>query len=346
MNMHTNLMVPNCHTFRLDLTGPSLETGIKVNLFADYPGIYLASEESQKGFVRCVRFDSLNAPRVIEDKIYSADIKQVQTVNNKSCQFLTKRSPRVLVKKFLFKVEIFDPRIKKINEGEFSVEPVIGKADISELVWKKRAGQIVGLESFIKMLEGDCIVITYPGGRNFIGVEDGQLKMLSPNSPAEKHYFAMKAKPDINRVVELASTFPRRPASGDWTTEIEAIKTLPALAKDAFFEKLHSVIVNNVLLMKVEVDGRWQEKDVFQMHIFYEASRQLPKEYISRARSVLLQVSKQEKAEMPYPIVEKFNLSAGLPIKKPVVRAAKKTDNKAPRRERDRVLRSQMKGKN
>ena len=332
-------MFANCKTFRLNLLGPALELGIEVNEKGDPKAVELVGGK-YTSFYRAVPLDYNNEPPVVEGRILRAQINQYGRL-----VMLSQYEP---AKVHFLVICVGDERVKKLD-ADLNIRVVLGNPYQRELVRMQGAdGRPVGFQAFYAFKNGDLIMLETPLGHFFLGCFKGELIQLPDTHPIAARYFARlqaenecaAAKSEAEALEEaarreelarkqaefdleaaqntaraearaLAQIFPRRPPSGDWNLEIEAYIHAEIPVKEAFLEVIFSAIASHLSRAMIDEKGMWHKRDVFAMHFLNTvcSHSHFPKNFLSKARTALKQLSLRQKAELPYLIVQKFNLT-------------------------------------
>jgi hypothetical protein len=295
--------ITTAFTFSMNLRGPKLSAGIEIDTAALKPGIYLTSDESERAWVRYLVLDYRNPPCIKEGKIFNAVLNELGHLVSQSSADSS-----------LLRIRVYDPMIRRINNGDLEIRHINGSPDKKELVWKKslKSGGTVGFDAIYELKNGDVIVVFYPGGLQFLACQKGKIIQLDGEDNIVKKWNAQRQQDlvydQIAKAQELAEAFPRHPQSASWNDEITRFAAGDESVKSAFLETLFDTICIQLKDAVVDEEGFWSRMDVFKMHTLYEITSHASKEYLSLARASLRDAAALVHADLPLPIIEKFGM--------------------------------------
>lgn len=307
----------NCYELVVDLRGPRLVPGIEIS--RDHDCVFLAESDRHDAFLRYIKLSKAARPTVIEDRIYFA-IYDGQT-NQVADNFGGMRE-------YLLKVVVGDRLVTRVS-GKMGLQRVSGDPKmVDKLIWRRNsAKESIGFECLYALKPGDGLIVQTPGEMHFLTVGKKGIVLHPKGSEFEKNYLANLAAAEAvekEKLVEhaaqaareTASTFPAFLKGDDWDSVIHRHSCMRDRETGdldpvglSFFEGLFEKIEANISFMKVGEDGRWHKADVFQMHTFDKVVRMLPRNFLRRARTALSSAAKREHAQLPSPILVKFEMS-------------------------------------
>lgn len=109
---------------------------------------------------------------------------------------------------------------------------------------------------------------------------------------------------DCDRARERALQFPGR--GEDWKRVILAYAGEVYQIKESFFEGLFEACLAHLNHTYLEETGRWRKFDVWVMHVFYDAARRLPPDYLEEGRRYIRNLEQRFKAEVPPAVIASF----------------------------------------
>lgn len=326
MNAHqsrfdVSVINSNCHTLTINLDGSSMTSGIKVDTQALEPGLYMSSNlygKVENSFYRYVLLQRGRNPTVVKGKIFKALLNGF---------YLTEKGFLDQSKQYLLHLKVFDQQVKKVKNGNWEVVTLAGNPTKRELVWKKHGEGTVGLEGLFIFFPGDMVAVQYPGGVCFVSCTNKsglQLHRIGEESEPEKAWNKLiwvekeqEREKLLDKVRDLAATFPNIPTEYGmdyWPNILDFYSSkrdgegVLDIFASTFFEELFEIIAGNVHKFGVDEDGRWYPWQVFQMHTLAAVTKQLPKEYLRRARKALADAARELHAELPLIILQKFEM--------------------------------------